>query len=167
MGRILTTQTADVPAVTATAWWQLYITYSIIFKTLERALAPTGLTLPQALGLTIIAESPTPVTPSRLTQELTQETQSVTGLIDRMEKQQWVRRARDLTDRRAIRLEVLPDGAAKLNTARPLIDAATDRIFAMLDGRAAEKLTALLERLYAGAGAGSPAGRAVVPGGQE
>lgn len=108
-------QTVDVALVSTTAWRQLYLTYSTIFKAIERAIAPTGVTLPQALALaTIKAAGDEPMTPSRLAHQLTQETQSVTGLIDRMEKQHWVRRVRDLPDRRAIRLELTPAGEAKL-----------------------------------------------------
>ena len=72
------------------------------------------------------------MTPSRLAHYLTQETQSVTGLIDRMEKQGWVRRVRDLPDRRAIRLELTPEGESKLDeTLAPGI-AVTEELFTQL-----------------------------------
>src|SRR6266540_872015 len=115
------------------AWRQLYLTYSVIFKAIERSIAPTGVTLPQALALNTIRLGEGPMTPSRLAHYLTQETQSVTGLIDRMEKQGWVRRVRDLPDRRAIRLELTDEGVAKLEeTVRPGYDT-TERVFSKID----------------------------------
>lgn len=133
------------------AWRQLYLTYSAIFKAIERSIAPTGVTLPQALALSTIRNGDGPMTPSRLAHYLTQETQSVTGLIDRMEKQGWVRRVRDLPDRRAIRLELTDGGAAKLQeTAGPGFET-TARMFSRLKPDEIEQLTAMLGRVYLGA----------------
>lgn len=135
----------------ANAWRQLYLTYSAIFKSIERSIAPTLVTLPQALALSTIRYGEGPMTPSRLAQYLTQETQSVTGLIDRMEKQGWVRRVRDLPDRRAIRLELTELGLHKLDaTSGPGYDT-TDRLFSELKPEEIEQLAALLGRVYIGA----------------
>jgi DNA-binding MarR family transcriptional regulator len=137
---------AGQPAVQA--WRQLYLTYSAIFKAIERSISSTGVTLPQALALNTIRTGEGPMTPSRLAHYLTQETQSVTGLIDRMEKQGWVRRVRDLPDRRAIRLELTEEGAAKLTeTTAPGFEI-TDRMFSRLKEDELEQLTAMLGRVY-------------------
>ena len=142
-------QTLDVAPASATAWRQLYLTYSTIFKAIERSIAPTGVTLPQALALaTIKAAGTEPMTPSRLAHELTQETQSVTGLIDRMEKQQWVRRMRDLPDRRAIRLELTPVGEAKLLETMGPSNAAIERLFEGLGTGEITEMAGLLERVF-------------------
>lgn len=130
------------------AWRQLYLTYSVIFKALERSIASQKVTLPQAMALSTIKNGEGPMTPSRLAQYLTQETQSVTGLIDRMEKQGWVRRVRDLKDRRAIRLELTEAGAAKLEeTVRPGADVTT-LMFADLEVKQIQEVTDLLQRVY-------------------
>lgn len=137
----------DSPPTAEVTWRQLYLTYATIFKAIERAIAPTKVTLPQALALAAIENTPTPMTPSRLAHELTQETQSVTGLIDRMEKQDWVRRIRDLPDRRAIRIELTGEGEARLrDTLQPSI-AVTERIFLDLTPSEREQLIALLDRV--------------------
>jgi DNA-binding MarR family transcriptional regulator len=144
-------QSVDVTPASAAVWRQLYLTYSTIFKAIERAISPTIVTLPQALALATIKAGPGPITPSRLAHYLTQETQSVTGLIDRMEKQDWVRRVRDLPDRRAIRLELTAAGEAKLaETLGPSGDTTT-RMFAALSPAELETLSSLLERVYDGA----------------
>jgi DNA-binding MarR family transcriptional regulator len=106
-------------------------------------------TLPQALALaTIKAAGAEPMTPSRLAHELTQETQSVTGLIDRMEKQAWVRRVRDLPDRRAIRLELTPAGEAKLQETAGPSNATIERLFEGLSMADISALAGLLERVF-------------------
>jgi DNA-binding MarR family transcriptional regulator len=143
-------QAVDVAPASA-AWRQLYLTYSTIFKAVERAIAGTGVTLPQALALQTIKNGPSPITPSRLAYFLTQETQSVTGLIDRMEKQQWVRRVRDLPDRRAIRLELTPAGEAKLEETIAPSSATIDRMFSVLNASDLTAFTSMLERIYTGA----------------
>ena len=141
----------DVMPSTAAVWRQLYLTYSTIFKAIERAIQPTGVTLPQALALTTIQGDSEPTTPSRLAHHLTQETQSVTGLIDRMEKQDWVRRVRDLPDRRAIRLELTPAGHAKLDETSGPSRATEARVFDPLTPEELATLSSLLERVYRGA----------------
>jgi DNA-binding MarR family transcriptional regulator len=142
-------QTETSQAVTA--WRQLYLTYSAIFKAIERSIAPTGVTLPQALALNTIRYGEGPMTPSRLAHYLTQETQSVTGLIDRMERQGWVRRVRDLPDRRAIRLELTDAGTHKLeDTSGPGFET-TEQMFSRLKPEELEQLISLLGRVYLGA----------------
>jgi DNA-binding MarR family transcriptional regulator len=135
----------------ANAWRQLYLTHSAIFKAIERSIAPSGVTLPQALALSSIRHGEGPMTPSRLAHYLTQETQSVTGLIDRMEKQGWVRRVRDLADRRAIRLELTQEGERKLEETSVPGLAVTEELFAQLKPDEINHLTALLGRVYLGA----------------
>jgi len=143
----------DVTPQTAEVWRQLYLTYASIFKAIERAIAPANVTLPQALALATIKGTPDAITPSRLAHHLTQETQSVTGLIDRMEKQDWVRRVRDLPDRRAIRLELTADGNAKLEETLAPSAATEARIFEQLSPEELTLLSHLLDRVYQGAAA--------------
>jgi DNA-binding MarR family transcriptional regulator len=141
----------EVTPQPSAAWRQLYLTYATIFKAIERAIAPTGATLPQALALATIKAGPWPITPSRLAHYLTQETQSVTGLIDRMEKQGWVRRVRDLPDRRAIRLELTEAGEAKLAETIGPSTTTEARLFELLSPDELLSLSTLLERVYQGA----------------
>ncbi len=141
----------ELPRAPVYAWRQLYLTYSVIFKSIERSIAHTGVTLPQAMALNTIRYGEGPMTPSRLAQQLMQETQSVTGLIDRMERQGWVRRVRDLSDRRAIRLELTEEGGRKLDeTVRPGREM-TERMFVRLSEKQTQELTDLLSQVYTGA----------------
>ncbi|MBI2761397.1 MAG: MarR family transcriptional regulator [Chloroflexi bacterium] len=158
-------QEPEVSRAATHAWRQLYLTYSVIFKAIERSIAATNVTLPQALALNTIRYGEGPMTPSRLAHYLTQETQSVTGLIDRMERQGWVRRVRDLPDRRAIRLELTEAGARKLDeTVQPGYET-TERMFGRLSEKETVELTRLLLEVYEGATASQAAvGEAVAAG---
>jgi DNA-binding MarR family transcriptional regulator len=129
------------------AWALLYQTYTAIFKTMERELLPIGVSPPQAFALAAIKLSTEPMTPGRLAALLAQETQSLTGLVDRMEAQGWVRRMRDLPDRRTIRLALTADGEAKLAEVMPRNELAAGQVFAGLDARRLAALTHILEEL--------------------
>ena len=143
-------QLSDAPAPVL-AWRQLVATHATVFKAIERGIASTGVTLPQALALATLAAAEEPLTPSRLANLLYQESQSVTGLLDRMEKNGWVERHRDLKDRRSVRLTLTDAGAAKLReTTNPGREIAT-KIFAPLNPAEVEVLIDFLRRIHAGA----------------
>ena len=126
------------------AWTLLYQSYTAIFKTMERALLPIGVSPPQAFALAAIKFSAEPMTPGRLAGLLAQETQSLTGLVDRMESQGWVQRMRDLPDRRTIRLALTPTGEAKLEEVLPLNVKAAREVFAGLTGERLDDLSQIL-----------------------
>jgi DNA-binding MarR family transcriptional regulator len=129
------------------AWTLLYQTYTAIFKTMERALLPLGISPPQAFALAAIRFSEEPMTPGRLAGLLAQETQSLTGLVDRMEAQGWVARMRDLPDRRTIRLALTPAGEAKLDEVMPYNDKAADEVFVGLTPDRLAELSRILEEM--------------------
>jgi DNA-binding MarR family transcriptional regulator len=129
------------------AWTLLYQTYTAIFKTVERALLPLGISPPQAFALSAIRYSVEPMTPGRLAGILAQETQSLTGLVDRMEAQGWVTRMRDLPDRRTIRLALTADGEAKLDEVMPFNAKAAAEVFAGLTPERLSELCAILDEM--------------------
>ena len=137
-------------------WPKLHAAYGAAFKALERSLGPVGATLPQLQALQVLAVGPHPVTPSRLAEALAQETQSVTGLVDRMEKQGWVERVRDLPDRREIRLQLTDVGHGLLLEASAATDPALAGLFADLTPAELALLARLLGRAYEHAVAPAP-----------
>jgi DNA-binding MarR family transcriptional regulator len=114
---------------------------------MERALLPLGVSPPQAFALAAIKLTPEPMTPGRLAGLLAQETQSLTGLVDRMEAQGWVQRMRDLPDRRTIRLALTPAGEAKLNEVMPLNARAAEEVFAGLTPARLADLSLILDAM--------------------
>ena len=131
----------------AVTWALLYQTFTAIFKETERALSPTGISGPQAFALACLKYGGEPMIPSRLANYLAQESQSLTGLIDRMEQQGWVRRVRDLPDRRSLRLEITPAGETQLESALREGYRAATSIFACLSDDEVRNLAELLERI--------------------
>jgi len=84
--------------------------YWMSYKLLERRFYHLGISASQArvLGLLHFAEKP--LRPSLLATLLFQETQSITGILNRIEAHGWVRRAPDPEDRRAVSIELTPKG---------------------------------------------------------
>jgi DNA-binding MarR family transcriptional regulator len=135
---------ADARAIT---WSLFYQAFTSMFKESERALSPAGVSGPQAFALACLKYGEQPVIPSRLAGFLAQESQSLTGLIDRMEQHGWVRRVRDLPDRRSLRLQLTQAGEEKLEEAQREGRRAANTLFGALSDEELNTLGTLLERL--------------------
>ena len=128
-------------------WRQLQRTHYTLARSLERQLAAVGVTPPQALTLALIAERPGAMTPTRLAQELGQDTRGITGLLDRLERRGWVRRVPDPSDRRSFQLHLSDAGRATLERALPLGMASVDEALADLGAEDLAALRTLLARI--------------------
>jgi DNA-binding MarR family transcriptional regulator len=89
--------------------------YWMSYKLLERRLYHLGVSASQSRVLCVLYYSPAPIKPSAMATLLFQETQSITGILQRVESRGWVVRIPDLNDRRAIGLQ-LTDAGRKLTT---------------------------------------------------
>jgi DNA-binding MarR family transcriptional regulator len=127
---------------------RLHAAWSAVSRVFDRALAGTGVSLPQALALTAIETAPQPLLLSGLAARLLQEAQSVTSLADRLERAGLARRVHDLPDRRAIRLELTDAGRSKVAEVRPLLQQAAKQIYRNLGSHQAEALRGTLAALY-------------------
>ena len=153
------------PDPSARAWRSLSAGYAAALKALEQALLPLGVTAPQFQALQVLAAGPQPVTMGRLAEALALETQSTTGLIDRMERQGWVARHRDLPDRREIRVGLTELGHSVLLDAAAAAQPAFDRLVAGLTPAELSTLARLLGRAYEAALAPpAPSPEAAPPG---
>jgi len=86
------------------------------------------------------------MTPGHLARHLGQETQSITGLIDRLESRGWIVRQRTLVDRRKVVLEVTDEGRRLLRVFMPAMRNACDEAFHGIDGEELNQLIGLLRR---------------------
>jgi len=84
--------------------------YWMSYKLLERRLYELNISASQARVLAVLYFAKEPIKPSRVATLLFQETQSITGILQRIESRGWVRRLPDPEDRRAIGLELTSDG---------------------------------------------------------
>jgi len=78
------------------AWEELYITSLLMRKAWEIEAASLGLTLPQALVLHCLDESPEKLTLGELAQKMYREPQGISALISRMEAEGLVVKKRHL-----------------------------------------------------------------------
>jgi DNA-binding MarR family transcriptional regulator len=76
------------------AWVLLHQTWFAVYRFEERQFAEDGMTPEQASVMTAYNYAPSPLTPAELSRMLFRQSQSVAGLLDRMEGQGLVRRRR-------------------------------------------------------------------------
>ena len=113
------------------------------------ALAETGLqdfeydTLHQLM----IRDTPGHASPGALAQELGVSNAGMTGRLDGLEKQGWIKRMPGADDRRRVDVEVTRDGAAIWRRAMALRGSAEDELGAALSRRELVTLNRLLRKL--------------------
>jgi len=91
---------------------EIVATADLFLSESQRLFRPHGLTAPQYNVLNILAadDDGRGLSQRELGDILVVDRSNVTGLIDRMEKCSWVRRADDPVDRRIYRVELTPKG---------------------------------------------------------
>ncbi|MGO4535700.1 MarR family transcriptional regulator [Leifsonia sp. 2MCAF36] len=95
-----------------------------------------------------------PMSPSDLARRAGLHPATITGILDRLEKNGWAVRERDEEDRRAIRVRALPDRAGELFHLYTGMNDALDQI---IDDYDEEQLATLADFLARAAAAGSTA----------
>jgi len=91
--------------------------YSVTYRLSEHRLRPHGVSPVQFRALSLVRLLPPPTTPSVLALHLALDSRTVSDLVSRLETSGWVRRVRDLPDRRAVRLELTEAGQGLLEAA--------------------------------------------------
>ena len=114
---------------------------------LERRLAPHGLTAQQAALLINAARGET--SPKRLAPLLGTDTAGMTRLLDRLEAKGLVRRRSDSGDRRAIIIDVTPEGRALVPAVAPAFGGVAQHLLTGFSAEDVRQLTALLHRMLA------------------
>jgi MarR family multiple antibiotic resistance transcriptional regulator len=84
--------------------------YWMSYKLLERRFYHLGVSASQARVLAVLHFSKGPIKPSLVATLLFQETQSITGILHRIETRGWVTRLPDPNDRRAVGLQLTDKG---------------------------------------------------------
>jgi DNA-binding MarR family transcriptional regulator len=129
-----------------------------LFDRMDRALGPLDLTA-QQIGVILLLARGYARTPFELSRKLSYDSGSMTRLLDRLEKKDFISRARSASDRRVIELSLTARGA---EAARALPGVIAGELNAQLAGFSADELatlTALLQRFIAN---GPPVGRPCV-----
>jgi DNA-binding MarR family transcriptional regulator len=93
-----------------TPWVLVSELYWMSYKLLERRFYHLGVSASQARVLAVLHYAVEPIKPSLVATILFQETQSITGILHRIETRGWVRRLPDPNDRRAVGLQLTDKG---------------------------------------------------------
>jgi DNA-binding MarR family transcriptional regulator len=128
-------------------------TADVVRRRVTAAVEPAGVTLSQYNVLRILRGAhPEPLATYEIADRLIEQTPGITRLLDRLEAQGWVTRARCPDDRRLVHCRVTPAGLALLAQLDPAVDAADDAAVGALTAREIATLTHLLARVRAGVG---------------
>jgi DNA-binding MarR family transcriptional regulator len=101
-----------------------------LYERLDRALAPFGLSTPQYIVIVLLANG-IASKPSDICRTVAHDPGAMTRVLDRLEEKKLLRRAPDPTDRRALKLELTPEGYALYPK---VIAVAVDMINELLQG---------------------------------
>jgi DNA-binding MarR family transcriptional regulator len=136
-------------------WVTLYQTYNAIFKVTELALLPHNLSLPQLHLLAVLKEAGGILTTGEIGRAMVKASQTITGLVDRLELQELVERKFDRSDRRKTWIRLTAKGERKWDEALPVANRLAEEILSILTERELRELqtksarlrTAAMERL--------------------
>jgi DNA-binding MarR family transcriptional regulator len=122
----------------------------VLSRTIEGRLASHGVTGPKFNVLMELAASPEGALPlSEVARRLLKSPPNVTGLIDRLEADGWVRRVRDRSDRRVVMAAITDSGWSALRRAAPVVFAAERELLSCLTKARRQDLARLLETVAA------------------
>lgn len=128
-------------------WVTLYQAHNAIFKVAELALLPHNLSLPQLHLLAILKKADGLVTTGEIGQAMVKASQTITGLVDRVEEPGLVERVFDRSDRRKTWVRLTEKGEQKLAEAYPVANRLAEELSAVLTDQELQDLQAKLEKL--------------------
>jgi len=128
-------------------WKAIYQAYNAVYKLTELALLPHGLSLPQLHLLAILKKADGPITTGEIGQAMVKASQTITGLVDRLEEPGFVERVFDRSDRRKTWVRMTEKGERKLADAFPVANRLAEELSAVLTDQELEDLQAKLEKL--------------------
>ena len=125
----------------------LAFTADLMLSQISRLLQPFDLTPASGLVLSILADSVEPLPPHEIAERLIVSRATVTGLIDSLEKREYVRRRPHPTDRRMLLVEITEKGRQVAKEFRPVVHRHQRMWFQLLDEKEQERLTGFLQRI--------------------
>ena len=128
-------------------WIVAYQTYNSIFKVAELALLPQGVSLPQLHLLGVLKKAGGTLTTGEIGQAMVKASQTITGLVDRLEEPGLVQRIFDRSDRRKVWVRMTEKGERKLAEALPVANRLAAEMSSVLTDAELNDLQAKLEKL--------------------
>jgi DNA-binding MarR family transcriptional regulator len=131
----------DLQAVRGLSEWIiLYQAYNAVFKVQELGLLPYNLSLPQLHVLTLLTYAGGELTTGEIGRAMVKASQTITGLVDRLEVQNLVERRFDRSDRRKTWVRLTDAGRQRFAKAFPTTNRLGEELFSALTD---EELAAL------------------------
>jgi DNA-binding MarR family transcriptional regulator len=128
-------------------WVSLSQPYNAMFKLTELALLPHNLSLPQLHLLSVLKERGGILTTGEVGRAMVKASQTITGLVDRLEVQDLVERKFDRSDRRKTWVRLTAKGQRKLEQAVPVANRLAEEIFSVLTDEELRGLQAKTDKL--------------------
>ena len=130
-------------------WVSPYQTYNAIFKVTELALLPHNLSLPQLHLWSVLRRRGGRLTTGEIGREMVKSSQTITGLVDRLEAGSFVERQFDRRDRRKTWVRLTAKGERKWEEAMPVANRLAEEVSSVLTDRELAQLRAKTEKLRA------------------
>jgi DNA-binding MarR family transcriptional regulator len=128
-------------------WATLYQTYNAIFKLAELVLLPHKLSLPQLHLLTVLKQDGGILTTGEIGRAMVKASQTITGLVDRLEEPGLVERVFDRSDRRKTWVRLTKKGERKLEETMPVANRLAEEISSALTEKELSELQVKNEKL--------------------
>jgi MarR family 2-MHQ and catechol resistance regulon transcriptional repressor len=132
-------------------WKTIYEAYNAIFKLAELALLPHRLSLPQIYVLSVLKNGGGILTTGEIGRAMIKASQTITGLVDRLEEPGMVERVFDRSDRRKTWVRLTEQGERKLAEAFPVANRLAEELSSALTDQELEELQAKVEKLRSAA----------------
>jgi DNA-binding MarR family transcriptional regulator len=130
-------------------WVLVSEVYWMSYKFLDRRFYDLGVSASQARVLLVLQSAPEPIKPSLVATLLFQETQSITGILHRIESKGWVRRHPDKRDQRAVGLELTSEGRKLAEKVDAISQGVYDDLFGSLTAAEARQVEEALRKVRA------------------
>jgi len=132
-------------------WATIYQAYNSVFKVAELVLLAQRISLPQLHLLAILKNGGGILTTGEIGREMVKASQTITGLVDRLEEPGFVERVFDRSDRRKTWVRMTKEGERKLAEAFPVFNRLVDELFSVLTDQDLQDVQAKLEKLRSAA----------------
>ena len=138
----------DIQAVRGLSEWIiLYQAYNAVFKVQELGLLPYNLSLPQLHVLTLLTYAGGELTTGEIGRAMVKASQTITGLVDRLEVQNLVERRFDRSDRRKTWVRLTDAGRERFAKAYPAASRQGEELFSILSDSELESLKSVTTKL--------------------
>ena len=128
-------------------WKAIYQAYNAIFKLAELTLLPQRLSLPQLHLLGVLKNGGGTLTTGEVGRAMVKASQTITGLVDRLEEPGLVERVFDRRDRRKVWVRLTEKGERKLEEAFPVASRLAEELSSVLNDQELQDLQGKMEKL--------------------